>query len=217
MVDSLKPRDADGLAVLAAIVFSLPELPWFAWDCGRGWLQLPTALVTTMFNGASDFIAAVPEIGAWLDEWSKSDTRNPPLEPTWANRRGIAPATVKQLAKGLESKLAGPKRRSIRFCDPRGAKLQLSVPARAALSLPPTLPVRASTIEVMELEQATRCTTPAGREVIVLTAVGDDPPALNQTLRVEYRRLRKMPVTQVSRIQVLTPDVDETGAEHEQR
>lgn len=191
--DLLNCRNMLAADRLASIAFSLAEPPRLHWDAASGWLEWPKPLTPTLFCGAQDFLSAVPDLQSWVDAWSASAAKRPDLAPKWATVRELHETTVAYFAEALERHLAGPKRCAIKLCN-RVNEVVLTLPARTALSLPPTLPGRDATILVRSMEPTNRLLLPNGSSVYVPS------PALESDYvpRIDPRQLRKQPIFTVS-------------------
>lgn len=202
--DLLIRLDLHGAATLAAIAFSLDELPRFCWDPSHGWLELPHTLMPAIFFDAHDFINAIPSIQAWLQEWSESAARSPNLSPDWATTRGVAPEAVKNFARGLEHQLAMSTCRRITFCDPDGTDAMLNIPSRAALSLPPVVAEDTAVLDVEAKEQTLKHVLPTGGDVMIpIGALSPTMELASVPRLIDPQRLRKKTVTHVKRVRSL--------------
>lgn len=199
-IDPLMRLDLHGIATLTAIAFSLTELPRFCWDEARGWLELPGIRMPGIFSDAQDFISAIPDIQAWMHEWSESASRAPDLSPSWATARNATAAAVKEFSKGLESQLSRSKSRSLVCCDASGTEAVLNVPAKAMLSLPPAATDGTSVLYIDRTELTLKLVLATGREVLMPIGARSTIATGSAPLLVDPRRLRAKPVTHVKRV-----------------
>ncbi len=206
-VERLTKRNLEGTAVLAALAFSAPNPPRLCWNESGSWLELPLALIPTMFVDEQDFLDAIPSIQQWLYEWSGSADRAPVLTPEWATTRDVSPEAVKRFAQGLETHLATTTTIRIEFCNSDGKPFLLKIPAKAALALPPPMPDDSVELQVASKELAHKYALPSGREIVILMDEKSDEIEIgSEPLHADPRRIRSKPVIHVKRMRALSVD-----------
>jgi len=205
LAELLGGRDVQAAATLARIAFSLPMLPHFCWDADSAWLDCHVSrfpgFCDPMFSDAADFISAFPDLQAWLGAWSKSERRSPDPTPSWARQRQLDGKLVVNFARSVEHHLSTPKTCAIRFCDPDGQDVWLSIPPSASLSLPPPVPDRRGAVHVVGKEDMAWCCMPTGTEVLLSAR---DLGESTIPIVVNPRYLRMISVTSAGRIHALS-------------
>lgn len=172
-VELLPQGDLHDLMLLVAIMFSIPGLPALRWNNTSAWLDIPPMVAAPVFGGSSGFIAALPELQAWLAAWSMSERRQPDLAPDWAQRLKVDQKTVEEIADAIRRELATADETVLRFCDASGNEQRFIIPARASLRLPRVPVARTNVLVVKAVQRVHIYTSQTGLRVGV-TMPADD-------------------------------------------
>ncbi len=181
---------------LVSIAFSLAEPARLHWDAYSAWLEWPQQLTATLFRSGPDFISALHDLQIWINEWSASPGKRPNLAPDWATARDLHETTVERFAEALVRDLAESDLCTITFCT-RAGDVVLSLPALAALSLPPAPPASQATIRIQEVEATDLFLLPNGNRVYVSGLALEDIGVVSQ---IDHAALHKQLIITISAV-----------------
>lgn len=197
----LRPFNGVALQVLLSVWFTLELDPRIYFRHGGASITIGRTHTDSAVKDEQSFLDVLPMLRQWVEEWAKSPTREPDLQPARAADLGLSVAGIKRLAMVVVDALATSSRRVIPIALRDGVWIELVVPPRDCLQ-PPSASRRAQE-EAIVLGETQRMAVyrdaAGGQTILVPQEVAAE---LGEIPRVDARAVRRQQLRAPKRLVV---------------
>lgn len=132
----LRPFNGVALQVLLSVWFTLELDPRIYFRHGGARITIGRTHTDSAVKDEQSFLDVLPMLRQWVEEWAKSPTREPDIQPARAAALGLSVAGTKRLAIVVVDALATSSRRVIPIAHRDGVWIELILPPRDCLQPP---------------------------------------------------------------------------------